>query len=248
MILDFRTITIQDREAITAFTLASKYNNCDFAFANMCSWIFLYDSKFCITNNFLFLRFYVEDKGRRHLAYMFPVAATTESITSRESIEYRLKEAILMIEKDAGSVGFPLLILGVTPDLKNLLNQIFPDSFTFISERDYYDYIYLREDLVHLTGKKFQAKRNHINKFRKLYEYQYVPLTNEHASECMLLEQKWFNENASDNDRAALLHERKSMSFALQHFEELGLSGGSIKISDKIVAFTYGSPINTTTF
>ncbi len=38
------------------------------------------------------------------------------------------------------------------------------------------------------------------------------------------------------------------MDFALRNVEALGLTGGALVIDDHIVAFTYGSPINRTTF
>jgi hypothetical protein len=38
------------------------------------------------------------------------------------------------------------------------------------------------------------------------------------------------------------------LSFALEHFDELGLLGGALVVDDKIIAFTYGSPINYMTF
>ena len=71
--MTFQPISIADREAITAFTLSAPYSNCDFAFANMCSWRFLYDSEFAIDDGFLCIRFYIEENAGRRLAYMIPI-------------------------------------------------------------------------------------------------------------------------------------------------------------------------------
>ena len=58
------------------------------------------------------------------------------------------------------------------------LEAIMPGQFGFTVDRDYADYIYLRSDLATLKGKKFQSKRNHINKFRNTYpDYKYSPIT-----------------------------------------------------------------------
>ena len=38
------------------------------------------------------------------------------------------------------------------------------------------------------------------------------------------------------------------MQAALQHMDELGLTGGVLHVNGEIVAFTYGAPINGTTF
>ena len=236
MILSFKPIQIEDKEEITGYVYPSSHMNCDFAFANMCSWRFLYDSEYAIHDQFLFIRFYIEEKERKRLAYMFPVGHGD------------LQKAIGFIEKDAKELNRPLLILGVTPDEKKRLISLFPDRFKCIPERDYYDYIYLHEDLITLAGKKFQPKRNHINKFKKLYDYQYMPVTPEIIQECLNLEQVWYEANKDEENNENLFHERCSMRFALAHFEALNLLGGAIVVDHKIIAFTYGSPINHMTF
>ncbi len=234
--LSFKPITIEDKDTITAYTYPSNFLNCDYAFANMCSWRFLYKSEYAIADNYLFIRFYIEEKGRKHNAYMFPVGNGD------------LRHAIDMIDQDAEALGRPLLILGVTPEAKNKLDTLFPDSFTYMMERDFYDYIYLREDLSTLIGKKFQPKRNHINKFKKQHNYTYLSITPEIIPECMKLEQVWYEANKVEGNSEDLFHERRSMIFAMEHFNELGLTGGAIVADNKIIAFTYGSPINHNTF
>lgn len=234
--LSFKPITIEDKEIITSFTYHSPLNNCDYAFANICSWRFLYDSMYAVSDGFLFIRFYVEEKGHRHLAYMFPLG------------NGELKQAIKILEANATEMGAPLSILGVTPESKVYLDTLFPGSFTYLPERDYFDYIYLREDLATLKGKKFQAKRNHINKFKSRHEYIYQPITPDICSQCMEVERLWYKANLSENDKDDLSHEYQSMAFALKHFDELGLTGGAIVVDEKIIAFTYGSPINQNTF
>lgn len=230
----FKPITIEDRAIITSYTLKSNYRNCDFSFANMCSWRFLYDSEYAIANGFLLIRFWIEDKSR--LAYMFPVG------------EGDLKQAICILEKDSLAHGHPLLILGMSPDAKELAENVFPHRFTYIPERDYYDYIYLREDLAQLKGKKFQSKRNHINNFKKLYPYTYHPLTKEIVPQCLELERQWYKANKTEDDQEELSNERRSLTYALENYEKLGLQGGAICVDGKIVAFTFGAPINHDTF
>jgi hypothetical protein len=214
--------------------MKSPYRNCDFSFANMCSWRFLYKSEYAIVNRFLLIRFRIEEDDRP--AYMFPLG------------EGNLAQVIRLLEKDALAQGHPLRILGVTPEGKNSLEQVFPGGFRFIAERDYSDYIYLRSDLITLSGKKYQAKRNHINKFTKLYRYEYRPITPELVPECLALECKWYKANRTDSDAEELSYERRSLTFALRHAVELGLTGGAICVDGQIVAFAFGAPINSDTF
>ena len=230
--LVFKPISIDGKELITSFTWRSNNQNCDFSFANMCSWRFLYDSEFAVVDDMLLIRFYIEG-GR--VAYMMPVG------------EGDLKKAILLLEKDSLSKGHPLCLLGVTPESITRLDRLFPGVFKFIPERDYFDYIYLRDDLVRLQGKRYQPNRNHINRFKSEYEFVYKPITPDILSDCLSLESEWcMQNNCQENE--ALQDERQSLAYALLHFDQLGLTGGAIWIDGQIAAFSFGMPINYNTF
>ncbi|MDR2388633.1 MAG: phosphatidylglycerol lysyltransferase domain-containing protein [Tannerellaceae bacterium] len=236
MSIVFKAIEITDREVITSFTLPSPFRNCDFSFANMCSWRFLYRSEYALACGFLFIRFRL-DGPLSSPAYMFPLGGGD------------LSEAIRLMETDAlEQGGYPLQILGVTQPGKEKLENRFPHAFQFIPSRDYADYLYLREDLIALSGKKYQAKRNHINHFNKLYAYSYLPLTPELVAECLRLEYKWYQANHTLQDAEELSNERRSLTFALRHAGELGLTGGAICVDRQIIAFAFGAPVNHDTF
>ncbi len=234
MSLSFKPITIKDRDTITSFTLPGDYRNCDFSFANMCSWRFLYDTEFAVSEGFLFIRFFVFDKTR--VAYMMPVGSGD------------LRKAIRLLEDDAKAHNNSFLLLGITPDAQAELERGMPGEFSYKPQRDYFDYIYLRDDLVNLRGKKYQSKRNHINNFKKQYAYRYMPITPELVPECLALEKKWYKENQTEEDKEELSHERRAIIYALNHFDELGLTGGAICAEGQIVAFSFGRPINHNTF
>ena len=208
MDIPFKPIRLEDKEIITSFTFPSDYRNCDFSFANMCSWRFLYDSEFAIVDGYLLIRFMIEDKSR--FAYMMPVGSGD------------LTGAVRLLEEDSLKYGHPLCMLGITPDAKEQLESALPGSFFYIPERDYFDYIYLREDLATLRGKKYQSKRNHINNFKKQYSYEYVPITPDIVPQCLKLECKWYKANNGDNDEEELNDERRSLTYALHYFDSLG--------------------------
>ena len=231
--INFKPVSLNDRDVITSFTMNGNYRNCDFSFANMCSWQFLYGSEYAVINNILLIRFRLEDNRP---AYMMPLG------------KGNLAEAVVWLEEDAGSQGHTLCLLGITPDAVSLLEKSFPGKFRFIPERDYFDYIYLRENLVGLVGKKYQSKRNHINRFRQEYDnYRYTPITRDMISQCLELEAKWCIENDCVENED-LLNERRSMTFALEHMDQLGILGGAIWIGNEIEAFTFGAPITSDTF
>lgn len=230
--ITFKDITLDDKEVITQYTLNSNRRNCDLSFSNLCSWRFLYQTKFAIVDEFLLLKFWAEEE----LSYMMPVGKGD------------LKGILNRLIEDAKAENGRLRMLGVCPDMKRELETTMPERFTFKANRDYFDYLYLRSELSTLTGKKFQSKRNHLNKFRKSYpNYEYLPITPELIPECIRLEAEWCKIN-NCNQQDGTSYERKAIHYAFENFEALGLIGGALKVNGEIVAFTYGMPISKDTF
>lgn len=230
--ITFKDITIQDKDTITAYTMNSCRRNCDLSFSNLCSWRFLYNTQFAIVDGFLVFKFWAGGE----LAYMMPIG------------EGDLKKVLNDLIEDAHRENEPFCMLGVCSCMREELEAIMPGQFTFTADRDYADYIYLRSDLATLKGKKFQSKRNHINKFRNMYpDHEYTPITPDKIQECMELEAKWCKANDCDKQEGTG-NERRALTYALEHFEELGLTGGILYVNGEIAAFTFGMPINKETF
>lgn len=230
--LSFRRLDIEDKQTVQKYTLRSKRRNCDLTFANLYSWRFLYLTEIAEFGGFLLFRFYVDGE----LSYMLPVG------------EGDIKLVMEELMSDARMKGIPFVMYGVCKENCEELESLFPGKFVFTSDRDYSDYLYLRSDLSTLSGKKFQPKRNHINKFRNNYPgYEFKPLIRELIPECIKLESLWCRANNCSED-GALQNERKSMNAALRCFEELDIMGGVLTVDGKIVAFTYGAPVNNETF
>lgn len=229
--ISFKDIELTDKEVITSYTQNSPRRNCDLSFSNLCSWRFLYDTQFAVQDGFLILKFWAGDK----LVYMMPVGNGD------------LKKVLEDMIEDAGQEGERFCMLGVCAGMRADLEAIMPGKFHFEADRDYADYLYLRTDLSTLAGKKFQAKRNHLNKFRRTYNYEYVPLTPDRIRECLDLEAEWCKVNNCDQHEGTG-NERRALIYALHNFEALGLTGGILHVDGKIVAFTFGMPINQNTF
>lgn len=230
--ITFKEITLEDKDIITAYTMNSCRRNCDLSFSNLCSWRFLYGTQFAIVDNFLVFKFWAGDM----LAYMMPIGTGD------------LAKVLKSLIEDVHEEKQPFCMLGVCSCMRDDLEAILPGQFIFTADRDYADYIYLRSDLATLKGKKFQSKRNHINKFRNTYpNHEYTPITPDRIQECMELEAEWCKVNNCDQQEGTG-NERRALIYALHHFEALGLTGGILHVDGKIVAFTFGMPINNQTF
>lgn len=241
-----------DRQLIQSYTLWGERQNCDLSFANLISWKYLYNTQFAIVNDYLVFRFHYN----RHLAYMMPVAKPQlqeDGTFKVQPCDECSIEVIKAIRDDSIAMGHPFLMMGVCNYMRDLIEQRFPDTFDIKPNRDFADYIYTREKLVNLSGKKLQSKRNHINKFKSLYpNYEYRALTPDLIPQCLALEKQWRKVSKDDTDETdldeELSEELRSMTRAFNRWDRLGLIGGTIWVDNKLVAFTFGCPINQTTF
>lgn len=229
--IPFKDIELKDRELITSYTLNGPRRNCDLSFSNLCSWRFLYNTKFAIIDGFLLLKFWAKGK----LVYMMPIG------------NGNLEKVLNDLKEDAHQENEPLCLLGICAGMCSEIEEFMPGRFQFTADRDYADYVYLRSDLATLSGKKFQSKRNHINKFKRTYKYEYTPITPDRIQECLDLEAEWCKANDCDQQEGTG-NERRALSYALHHFEELNLTGGILHVNGKIAAFTFGTAINQDTF
>jgi hypothetical protein len=101
-----------------------------------------------------------------------------------------------------------------------------------------FDYIYSRQELAELKGKKFDGKRNRIRKFESTFAHEYHILTQADVPGCHRLLEDWFEEKR--NGDPYMRAERTAIVQALASFERLGLKGGVVKVGGRIEAFTMG--------
>ena len=119
----------------------------------------------------------------------------------------------------------------------------FGDKYIFEENRDAFDYIYLREDLANLSGKKYHSKRNHISAFSKKQDWVFRPITAENTGDVKLCAEKWYKENTDREDKY-LRCEMCGVETILDNMELLGVRGGAVYVGENVVAFTLGSKIS----
>ena len=258
--MTFHQLALSDREAMQAVTLHSGRRNCNYTFANLVGWKFLFGTEVCVLENAVVLRYTFN--GQR--AYM---------VCTSEELSLELIEALL--DDSNGD----LTLIGLE-DSQVPQSSIFnlPSSISVEPVRNQYDYIYRRIDLATLHGRHLNAKRNHIHRFRAEHpDFEYRPLTPEFFDECRRLTEIWqeekaaikreqsqvylssaereqartkFNENQNQNENKneTINAEHRVMETIFSNWDALGMIGGSIFVDGRMVAFTYGSAVTTDTF
>ena len=228
MKMTFHPLTLYDREAMQAVTLHAGRRNCNYNFANLVGWKFLFGTEVCVLDSAVVLRYTFD--GQR--AYM---------VCTSEALSLELIEALL--DDSNGD----LTLIGLEDSQVTQLST-FNFQFSISTEpvRNQYDYIYRRTNLATLHGRHLNAKRNHIHRFRAEHpDFEFRPLTPELFDECRRLTAIWQEEKGGSKTINA---EKQVMETIFSNWDALGMIGGSIFVDGHMVAFTYGTAVTTDTF
>jgi len=228
----FKELTIKDRPVVQPILLQSAAPLANFSFANQIIWAETFCPKFAIVDEMLIIRFQVNNV----ICFHFPMGKGDAKSALETMMNYANRQKI------------KFCLLPITEEMKLFLETNFPNRFQFTTSRDSYDYLHKTNDLIELKGRHYQSKRNHINKFKKLYSYQYAPITRRDIADCLEMHQQWIDEQDCGGENCTFEQETCAVKLAFQHFEAIGMQGGLVRVDGKVVAFTLGQPITDTVF
>ncbi len=150
---------------------------------------------------------------------------------------------------DARTRDIPCRLTGLSQEDCRLLEELYPGAFRFHNDRDGYDYVYAIEDLAELKGRKYQKKRNHINRFRQNYPgYTLEPITDENTVEAVALLQKWYTDRELADPQGDFHMEKAAIFKALRDRTALDMEGLLLRQNGQVLAMTLGSRLDETTF
>jgi len=119
-------------------------------------------------------------------------------------------------------------------------------NLDFLEDRNNWDYIYNKEEILNLAGNKFRQNRRWLQKFLTNYDYDFQLLTGNLVEKCKELQLEWCVMRACTEDES-LEAEQEAIYEALNNFNTLGYSGGILCVEDKCAAYTLGEMLNERT-
>lgn len=267
--IPFRKVLTSDKPTIDAYLAEAGIPICDYTFTNIYCWQHQYDTLWAEVCNSLVVRF---DIGHGERGYM--VLGCSD-----------FGRLLPMLMDDAQAAGQPFRMIAMCRRCADNFSAwadahygldaegrpvIFDteeeaakcvrrgnECFAICDNRDYQDYIYSIRDLCDLTGRKYQPKRNHVNRFESQYSYTFEELRPEDIDECLQIERSWQRRKeegeADDVEHRAdheykMSEEQRAIRLAFDDYRTLGLYGGVLRVEGRMVAFTYGSPITPEVF
>jgi hypothetical protein len=230
--VDFKEVELTDRQRARETLSYSDYRGCEYTFGNNFLWQCVFYTKIACYKDF----YLIKSGGG---GYFFPAGKGD------------FREAVEVLRADAAKDNSPLRFVTMNRESKNWLMKNYPGEFEFTTDRSFYDYIYNFADLSELKGKKYHSKRNFINRFR-MNKWCYEPITPQNVCECICMNERWLKEcetaGSTIRDDSSLIRENCVVNAGLEHFFDLGFTGGLLRANGEVVAFTFGEPVNRDTF
>ncbi len=229
--IEFNKPSIADKEWINRKIEETGSPSCEYTFGN----IFAYTAKMEISVAECYSCLVTRCIYNGVLMYCYPVGNGDK------------KAAVEAIIDDAAAQGKDFILFGMTREFADELEANFPERFKIVFDRDGSDYIYRREDLVTLRGKRYQPKRNHISFFTKNYDWTYERISRDNIADCLEMNKKWIDE-ALDERKSELSEELEIIKKVFDNYEELDFVGGLIRADGEVIAYTMGERMNEDTF
>ncbi len=230
--IPFKKPELSDRQKILASLAGQGFRGCERTFANIYLWARFYDLVWAETEGTVVFRSVFDGK----YSYTYPAGNG-----DRKAAVERLMEVC----REQGHV---LQFHGLSRKEHEELERFFPGKFEISWPRDPEDYVYETEKLIHLSGKKYHGKKNHINQFKAAHpDWSYETLDDSNVEECFQMALRWREYNGCKENP----EKNKEMCVALNSLrlqKELKLQGGVLRAGGEVIAFTMGEPVSEDTF
>lgn len=228
--IDFQKIDLSRREEYNKYLRNCGERGCEYSLVNLYMWG---RQKVAFLNGFLVLF----SQFQRSSVYPFPIG---------DGDVGAVLDAII---HDARARGLQCRLASMTAEDCAVLEERYPGQFQFHPDRNSCDYIYSIEELAALPGRKFQRKRNHVNRFRQNHpDCRMVPIDESLLSQVKAMAEAWYAHRTELDPNNDFQLEQRALKRAFEKWSELGLEGAVLMENGQILAMTAGSLLSEITF
>ncbi len=226
--LSFKKIELSDIPVLKAYFDAYPARQCDRAVGSTVMWRDYFNNQFAIIDGTIIL----SSNFKNELCFSHPIGRNPDA-------------AFKALEEFCDNKNIDLVLATVNKnELPYLLNR-YPGS-TVEADRDWFDYLYEKDAIMNLIGRKYATPRNHINKFKKLYsDWTFNKITETDIPELIEFT-KNFTFNAQKDKSANL--ELEMCIEVLSNYDAYGMVGGVLRVNSKVIAYSIGEIIGDTLF
>ncbi len=213
----------------------------EFTFTNLFMWRNYYNFLFMEINEHIVLFSYDYLKNRRkpintdsgdYIYFFPPIGPTPDKI-------------ILELYENLGNIEIHRVPEEICKKLTDT-GRFSELNLDILEDRNNWDYVYNKEEILNLAGNKYRQNRRWLNKFLDNYAYDFQLLTANLVEKCKELQLEWCVMRACTEDES-LEAEQEAIYEALNNFGTLGFTGGLLCVEDKCAAYTFGEMLNDET-
>lgn len=224
--IDFQRFDLSRKEEYEKY-LHSVRRGCEYSFTNLNLWG---RQRAAFLEGYLVLFSQFE----RRSVYPFPVGSGD------------IKPVLDAIVHDARSRGIVCRLTGMTAEDCMILEELYPGQFQLHPDRNGCDYVYDIHDLADLPGRRYQKKRNHLNKFRLNHpDCTIQSITAENMSGAEELVSAWYAQRENSDEYHL---EQVALKRAFANMDALGLEGIVLEEKGRLLAMAMGSRLFADTF
>lgn len=226
--MQFFDIDIGAKDIINDFFHAQRIEASDMLFGNLYIWHFSRTIKYALIDDCLVV--WTKFPSESYPFIFYPLGRGNRKVAIGKMKEYFLDNQM------------PFSLRSLEPYQSAELENLFPNSFEITTNRDRFDYLYNIDELITLSGRTLHKKKNHLNRFFKLYpNFSYERVDSANALEVLEAYKAWFEEGEKSD---GLCNEMLGIEASLRNFSALDMKGAIIHIDGKIAAFSLAEQIN----
>ncbi|MBR3870991.1 MAG: DUF2156 domain-containing protein [Clostridia bacterium] len=203
----------------------SNYRSCESCYADQIGWGKVYHTSYAEIGGFYVIKY---NETEESVAFSAPMGAGDV-----KSLIGKLKSYC---------DGRRMEIWSATDECIELLNKG-GVKYEATLMRDRFDYIYLAEKLSTLSGKKLHGKRNHLSRFKKMYNYAVEEITPDNIDVARKLNYLWCEKSGACTEKS---EENEFCAFraVADNFEKMSVRGIILYVDGKPIGYTMGSPVH----
>lgn len=228
--MELKKLSLDDIDKISPYFKNIHHRACDCTLGGVFIWRDYFESYYAIIDDTLVFAF-----GKDKKSYTYPIGKNIDA-------------AFLAIEDEVGKSSSPLTFYICSQEDMLKVKKRYPDAV--VQEiRDGFDYLYDYDSLATFKGKKYSGQRNHVNKFKRLYEnYSFEELNSENAAECLEFLEKFLScreRTAATDEEAAKI---KEIFENLGKYSSYGFFGGVLRVDGNVIGFSVAEDVADTMF
>lgn len=224
--LTFKKLELEDIRVIKAYFNAYPSRQCDRSAGAAAMWRNYYNNSYAVFDGTVIF----SSNFAAETCFTFPIGRNVEGML--DELEAYCKEKQI-----------PMIICSVNKNELPYIKERYPEC-AVSADRDWFDYLYEKEAIMSLAGRKYSTPRNHINKFRKLYkDWTFEEISKNNLPQVIeFMESFCFHADKDESafDEAALCLE------VLENYEIFDSLGGVLKADGKVIGYSIAEIVGDT--